>query len=365
MNIGLVCTTIGKGEFLEAYCKQAEKEGLKDNVTFYIVPDQKTPKELYEQCFEMTKQGFNVRCDSIDAQNAWLKKHDFDHMIPFNSDNRRNYGYLQCYADENDILISIDDDNLCIGDFFKKHVERLQRYEVCVPATSSNRWYNICSRLLNSKGPLEVFPRGHPQMFQHFSKGLDSRKAFKIKVAVNAGLWTEYPDLDAMTWLGNRHLRVHEAIEDPLILAHDTWAPINSQNTAIVRDAIPAYYFIPMSDTFDRYGDIFQGYFLEACVKAQNHFISYGAPIVKHVRNSHNYFKDLEKELPAMKLNEELCSWITYQKISNGGYISAYEALALRIEDWCERVDFSPSVKAYWHRVSYCMQKWLSTIEVM
>lgn len=39
----VVATTIGKGDFLDGYCKQAELEGVKENLEIIVIPDKKHP----------------------------------------------------------------------------------------------------------------------------------------------------------------------------------------------------------------------------------------------------------------------------------------------------------------------------------
>jgi hypothetical protein len=94
-KLGLVCTTIGDGSFLEAYCNKAEEEGLKQDVSFYIAPDHKSPKELFDAVHVQQMKGFDVKV-------AWSCRanHDMEQLIPFDSDNRRNIGYLRALEDD-------------------------------------------------------------------------------------------------------------------------------------------------------------------------------------------------------------------------------------------------------------------------
>src|SRR5271157_5783347 len=120
MKIGLVCTTVNNGEFLRGYCNQIEKEGLRDDVTIYVIPDEKTPRELYDECIRQSELGFKIFFPYINEQDTFLKKVNFN-LVPHNSDNRRNIGYLMALKDGCEIIISIDDDNHCGENFFTEH----------------------------------------------------------------------------------------------------------------------------------------------------------------------------------------------------------------------------------------------------
>lgn len=360
MKIGLVCTTIGDGSFLAGYCKKAEEEGLKNDVTFYVIPDRKTPDSLYAKCYAQIEKGFNVWLRPTDKQRLFLKSINFD-LVPYDSDNRRNVGYLKAYADNNDLIISIDDDNFCIEDnkpFFREHSEDF--YTGSVLVETGNKWYNVCQDL---KLPEHIYPRGYPQMYK--SQTLIIPGLPNCYVDVNAGLWLIHPDLDAITWLANTGIRSSVMAGESIILADNTWAPINSQNTSVTRRALPAYYFIPMGGGFDRYGDIFQGYFLEACVKSMGNYIRFGTPLVNHIRNSHNYLEDARKEIYGLSVLEELITFIQYVNLDGSTYEDKYLSLASQLEDTVERLNFTVDIKAYWHRVAYCMRQWIKACQVL
>ena len=57
-----------------------------------------------------------------------------------------------------------------------------------------------------------------------------------------------------------------------LLLGENVWSPINTQNTALTREAAMTYYYVRMGYPLtgmriDRYGDILSGYFIQKCVK--------------------------------------------------------------------------------------------------
>ena len=46
----------------------------------------------------------------------------------------------------------------------------------------------------------------------------------------------------------------------------------------------------------DRYGDIFSGYFVQACARHLGGAIRVGTPVAEHRRNAHSYLQDATRE---------------------------------------------------------------------
>jgi hypothetical protein len=109
------------------------------------------------------------------------------------------------------------------------------------------------------------------------------------------------PDIDATTWLNGRVIGNSYTGPDAFLLAQSTWSPINTQNTSVVRDLIPAYLCIPMGwdvpgGKIQRYGDIWGGYFLQSVLPGTPWHVAFGRPLVDHRRNAHDYVDDLRHE---------------------------------------------------------------------
>ena len=155
-------------------------------------------------------------------------------------------------------------------------------------------------------------------------------------VAINVGLWLSDPDVDAMTRLVQAP-HIASAKNRSLRLGRNTWTPINTQNTAIVREAVAAYYYVRMGFSLgglriDRYGDILSGYLIQKCVKTRGDAIRIGSPIADHRRTPHNLFKDLYHELAGMVLLEDLLLWFVELTIGGGSYSEMYAEVAEALE---------------------------------
>jgi hypothetical protein len=152
-----------------------------------------------------------------------------------------------------------------------------------------------------------------------------------------------------------------------LVLGRNSWAPVNTQNTALRRDVIPSYYFIRMGypisgAAIDRYGDIFSGYFAQACARHLGGAVRFGTPLVEHKRNSHNYMKDAGREWACIVLLEDILPWLHDAKLEGQTYVAAYESLSHLLEDAVETFQgpmWSDAARGYFHQVAFHMRAWL------
>jgi hypothetical protein len=184
---------------------------------------------------------------------------------------------------------------------------------------------------------------------------------------INAGLWLNDPDVDAITWLGLRP-KVSAFRNESLVLDAAAWSPVNSQNTALRREIIPSYYFIRMGyplggASVDRYGDIFSGYFALACAKQLGGTARFGTPIADHRRNSHNYLKDANAEWPAIILLEDLLRWLVDARLSGSTGLDAYLSLSYAMEEAVERFQgpaWTDASRGFFHQMGYFMRSWIA-----
>lgn len=292
MKSAVVVTTIHDcKELVDGYLKNFAKYG--HEVSFYVIPDCRTPAQLLPQ---------GIKIPSLFEQCDFLEDVHFPD-VPYNSDNRRNVGYLMALREGAEMVVSIDDDNYCPEDedFIWEHSVWLQRHPPCVKTESG--WLNNCI-LFDSANNL--FPRGFPYYARQREANRPKMTGEEIAVRINAGMWMQDPDLDAMTWLRFVEQAPITASRGQLTLSSNTWCPINSQNTAVHRDLMGAYYFIRVVPPSDRFGDIFQGYFALKVAKHMGWTARFGSPVVTHRRNSHVYLKDVQKEIEPITLLEEL-----------------------------------------------------------
>ena len=301
----IVFTTIFYPELLHAYRENLSRFGHLENTCVWVVGDRKTPPEVAALCVEVTEKGLlTTYLDCAWQENWGLRYPDLFARLPWNNETRRNIGYLHALEQGCERLISIDDDNWPTDDdFVGGHVVTGSEWtgEVWQEPAS---FHNVCEHI-QFEPSRAVFPRGFPFRLRGTSNRTEivhpASGTPTPRVGVTAGLWLNEPDIDATTWLNGRVIGNSYTGPDAFLLAQSTWSPINTQNTSVARDLIPAYLCIPMGwdvpgGKIQRYGDIWGGYFLQSVLPGTHWHVAFGRPLVDHRRNAHDYVDDLRHE---------------------------------------------------------------------
>jgi hypothetical protein len=369
-RISIVLTTINAGGILDGYCRQAEKEHVREQFRIIVIPDRKTPAELYRKCAEVRAAGFDIQCPTIEEQDNYLKKFGaFASLVPYNSDNRRNIGYLMALESGDGIILSIDDDNYCIGETYET-CRVVCADAVSLPAVnSSNGWFNFCE-MLEIEPRCRFYPRGFPYHKRHQEPALTYSEETGC-VRMNVGLWLQEPDLDAATWLA-APVRATGFKGKSFLLGKNTWSPINTQNTALHRDLMVSYYFVRMGYPLagmpiDRFGDIFSGYLSQAAIRHMGHRIRVGTPVADHRRNSHDYLRDLGGELACILALEPFTEWLHDLKLQGSTYSETYLSLADAIDHQIQHFSgpiWTDATRGYFHQMTYCMRRWVDACAI-
>jgi len=239
-RVAIVVTTIFEPRFLDGYVENLRRFGH-DSAEIIVIVDRKTPPSVAEACARL-----GAVCPTMGEQEQFLAK--FPSMrgrIPYDSDNRRNVGFLMALDRGADLLVSIDDDNYVLDDvdFAGEHLAAGETLDLHA-TESSDGWINLCS-LLESSTSDPIFPRGFPYFARRRARTLIDDGSAPARLAVNVGLWLSDPDVDAIGRLAQApHIRAWTG--RTLRLGPGTWTPINTQNTAVVRDAMAAYHYCRM-----------------------------------------------------------------------------------------------------------------------
>jgi len=225
-----------------------------------VTGDKKTPAEAKDFCASSAKE-FGIECiyQTPEDQVEWLKSYpELGEEIPWNCIQRRNLAILVAFEKGCDVIITIDDDNYFVEgqDFVGEHSQPILKTNEHSALKSNTGWLNVCE-FLEDKRKVEFYPRGYP-MNQRWKepKAFCRTEKQKRKVVVNAGLWLDDPDVDAITRLTNDISAVRYTKDESFTMQKGTWCPFNSQNTAMAREMIPAYCLSP---NIGRYDDIWAG----------------------------------------------------------------------------------------------------------
>ena len=325
MKTTIVTTTIYVPDALEKYCRNARFHGHSD-LSFIVIGDMKTPPETRAFCDTLKSRYYPCEYLSIADQESYLERFPalWNHL-PFNSIQRRDIGLLKAWEDNADVIITVDDDNWMLNhDFVRLHGVVGQSPELPAFETSSG-WFNVCSMLEEASGTL-FYHRGFPRAERWKEDGSFVCVApIRRRVAVNAGLWLDDPDIDAMTRL-ERPIVVKgmKSGYSRFALQPGTWSPFNSQNTALMRDVIPAYFLSPC---VGRYDDIWPSYLVTRIANHLGDVIAYGHPLLRQRRNEHNLWKDLDAERVGMLLTDEFCAALRSIQLEGTNYHDCYGEL--------------------------------------
>ena len=307
----IVFTTIHHPSILTDLFDNIQRHGHLDEVKVWMVGDKKTPPSAAIIAAQVSAKGLETVYFSVEEQDRWGKQFPLYPLIPYNTDGRRVFGFLRALEDGCEVMVSIDDDNFPTpDDFVGQHRKTGQEWRQ--PVLKEDRFFhNICEYLTFEPSRL-VFPRGFPfQLRGHVNQPKAVAPPPGAAIGVTEGLWLMEPDVDATTWLNGKISGVKYTGPELFALDQSTWSPVNSQNTSVVRELIPAYVFVTMAwpvpgGKLDRYGDIWGGYFLLALMQRTRYHVAFGRPLVEHRRNPHHYVDDLRFEFWGMVLTDWL-----------------------------------------------------------
>ncbi len=362
----LVLTTINDPVVLEHYHANFSKYGHLDEVRVFLIPDKKTAAGAFTRCRDLAGRGLDLVCPGFGEQEEFLARVGFPpHLVPYNSDNRRNIGFLMALEDGCGFVISVDDDNYPREgeDFFAGHATVMEGPREAEVVNTESGWFNICG-LLELDRPGEAYPRGFPYFARHAAAEVRRERSL-ADVHINAGLWLGEPDVDAISWLA-APARAISMKGSPVVLGNRAWSPVNTQNTSLKRECLAAYYYLKMGYPLggmpiDRYGDIFSGYFAQACARHLGGAVRAGTPLADHIRNSHDYMKDASNEWACIAACEDILAWLPEARLSGGTYDEAYVSLSHELQEAVERFRgriWTDAARGYFHQAAFYMRKW-------
>lgn len=367
-QISLVTTTINVPNALVGYCRQfVERSEFPDQIV--IVGDRRTPDLDAWLDTELRWYPGEVRYAGPRAQEQWLQGlGELAKVIPWNSVQRRNIGYLMAAEAGVDTIITVDDDNFATDDAFLESHAHVGRTMNVQTIESDTRWYDPCS-LLTTDPPAPLKHRGTPPDQWNREPELTYQRRTG-RVVVNEGLWWGTPDADAVFHL----LRAPQVVglaQDallPVVLAPGTWSPINTQNTAFAADLLPLMFlWIMERDTgvgvISRYDDIFMGYLLRAAADARGELVTYGRPFVRQNRNDHDLVKDMNVESTGMLVGRYLLSALDTIRLEPADYHTMAASLVNEVGVALDELMAPTPVIAYLGQALRELEVWLDACD--
>lgn len=358
MKTAIVTTTVNVPVFLKEYTQNVKSN--RHDAFFVVIGDKKTPLAVKDYCWDLEKDtSVEIKYLDVEDQERYLT--DFpelgNHLL-YNSIQRRNIGILIAYQRGAENIITVDDDNFFVSsDFIKEHTVGVRKKLEVINSRSG--WFNVCS-FLEEKDNLPFYHRGFP-INQRWKEEKIAKNNSDVRIVVNAGLWLNEPDIDALTRLYRPVTAMKYLREDNFALDKGTWSPFNSQNTALARDIIPAYFLSPY---IGRYDDIWASYIILAIADHLGDSVAFGKPIVRQDRNMHNFWKDMEKEKMGMILTNRFCEILRKVKFTMSNYQSCFSEIInavdreIRIEE-----TFSGEEQEYLEKFVEGLDVWQKTFK--
>ena len=309
--IALITTTIHVPRALEGYARDARAHGRA--IKIYVAGDRRTPAETMDYCGGLARET-GVECEYLDppAQEAFLAPWPgLREHLPWNCIQRRNVALLKAYRDGADVLVTVDDDNFVAEDDYFSHVSShigsshsshtgIGASPTLPAYGRAGEWFNVC-RFLATANNYQFVPRGYGMAARAGlpDGGAPVRGApLTLPVAVVAGFWLGDPDIDAATRLAHPVEVTRYRLDHNFFLAPGARCPFNSQNTALARATLPAYFLSPH---VGRHDDIFASFVVKRIADHLGWGVSFGRPLVRQQRNEHDLLRDFDLERVGMR----------------------------------------------------------------
>ena len=250
----------------------------RDNWTFIIVGDTKTPHDEY---IELEKKYSNVKYLSPEEQERDYK--EISDVIGWKTIQRRNVGFVAAHRMGADIMATVDDDNIPYDNWGQNlYVGKTIDVDLYEPEL------DVFDPLSITKDNY-IWHRGYPIEYLQKRHRVDYKGKTKRKVLVQADLWDGDPDIDAMARLTYKPIVKYSDITEPY--CSNKIAPFNSQNTFLAREVIPFYSVLPFTGRMD---DIWGSYILQYYFPNS---VIYNKASVYQDRNIQDLITNLEKEI--------------------------------------------------------------------
>jgi len=276
MKIALATTTIHVPHVLKLLRKCAS------DVQFFVAYDEKTPEAAKEFV------------ESIGAAGRMAGTSDWkcSDLIGWNTIARRNIAFLEALKWGADVIYSWDTDNIPMAMDHFDHVEKILSQPFNgILGSSKTGWFDAGELLIpwaRHRGiPYNNVPGHHYDIATNF------------RVGIAAGLVIGNPDIDATTRM-EKALEVHRVsklAEMGVLVDVNTHTVFNTQNTAMIRELVPAWFLMP---GVGRHDDLYASLIVQRVARERGLHVHFGQPLVWQQRHEHDQLVDLRAEIDGM-----------------------------------------------------------------
>jgi hypothetical protein len=296
MKIALVTTTIRVPDVLRLY------RSLGPDVEFFVAGDEKTP---HGDCDLLLNEVGN-HGNYFTPQDQRKLGHKCSELIGWNTDGRRNIAILEALRSGAEIIVTIDDDNLPLDNYFLELRWLFSAPFSGIQVTALDRWFdqgNLLTPPAKQRGVPFV-----PTLWR-------ADPITGAKIGVVAGTCLGDPDIDAATRIitGPTVHHASELLHAGVVANTESFYVFNSQNTAFLRELAPAMFILPGSGTTSfvgRNADIFASCIMRRVMRDHGLHCHFGKPFVWQTRNPHSLLKDMRSEQLALERVDEFARMV-------------------------------------------------------
>ena len=234
---------------------------------------------------------------------------NYSKVAPWNRFTRKNTGYLFAIKNKAKIIADTDDDVFP----YKTYPHKLNSKKETI-VLSGPKFINIYKFYLK-KGTKKnlCWPRGFPLDYITSKEKIIQKKS-KVFVPMQNSVIDKDSDFDAIYRLTN-NTWVDFKKSGQYALGEGTYCPVNTQNTFTYPDVYPLLY-LPTYANF-HVDDIWRGYIAQRIMwEIDAHLLFTYPTAYTSDRNTHNYLKDFEIELPLFLQSNKLVALLDSLSLS-------------------------------------------------
>jgi hypothetical protein len=306
MRLALCTTTIHVPHALKLMRKCSE------DVRFFVATDEKTPDEARDFVHRVSNTQTNGKITS----SVWK----CSEPIGWNTLARRNIAFLEALKWGADVIYSWDNDNLPVSlDHFEIIAKILLTRESHmvssfngIKVSGHDGWFD--------PGTLLIPPTRHRGIPHHLRPSRHAAPVTDARIGVAAGLVIGDPDIDASTRIELKPDigAVHLLGQTGVIVDLNTWTVFNSQNTAVIRELIPAWFMMP---GVGRHDDIYASLIVQRVARERGLHVHFGPPFTYQQRNNHDLLADICNEIVGMRHVEKIAAALDAFRLMPGGSV--------------------------------------------
>jgi Reversibly glycosylated polypeptide len=294
---------------------------------------------------------------------------DNEIAIPRRNGACRDLGFVMAWkeADNDEIIVALDDDCQVYTDTFAGDVERSLSTAPRPVAHCTGLHLNVFD--IYAGAPNHLFPRGFPYAARGSYQRCTYTQGVATPVKFSLGLWKNVFDINAIDKI-NGPTYDHPDIElaySSVIIPPGKYISVCSMNMQFRREMIPAAYQLPMHVpvmphwVIDRYGDIWGGFILKLLMDIKGDAMAAGGPMIRHMKDG-NFQRNLWQENVCHMVNDEFIAILedTRPQIRPAGYVDMMAALA---EIFNQRTNgASTMLKPYLAHLNAAIRAWITIL---